>query len=141
MMQAVSLGLAASALILLASCAPSPPVTQSREVLWERFGGQPVDAVLMAWGTPERETRMTDGSRLVTYKHSTVFDADSPYEYDTSCEVTFMAQSPKYRIDNIAMDGTPYECHLLAQGHTGTARHVRMPSTGSYRPYPYRYPF
>jgi|GEM_PF-3351153 len=141
-MRALSLGFAAINMLWLASCTPPQPVTQSREIVWQQFGNQPVDNVLMAWGTPERETRLTNGSRMVTYQHSTIFDAGSPYERKTGCEVTFIAQPPKYRIVDVAMDGEAYECNLLAQGRTGSARHVAMPESAPYYPHRmYRAPF
>jgi hypothetical protein len=141
---------AAVTLVSLASCAGQvQEVSQSRERLWQQFGQQPVDALLMAWGTPERETRLTDGSRMLAYQHTTVIDADMPGEYRRGCEVTFMAQAPQFRIANVAMEGNPYECQLLAQGKTGYAQHMNTaPPAPYYRsryhrnyPYPYRYPF
>jgi len=128
-------------ILWLVSCTPPPPVAASRDVLWEQYAHQPVDKVLLTMGTPERETRLTDGSRMVTYQHSTIYDAGTPTERQTGCEVTFMAQSPHYRVENIAMEGEGYECNLLAQGHTGSRR-IYIPPPQPYIPYPYyRYPY
>ncbi len=134
---------------LLAACTPAPPVTDSREVLWRQFGGHPVDDVIMGWGAPTKESHLTDGSRLLTYRRSTIYDSQTPYEQESVCEVSFMAKAPKFMVADIAMQGSPNDCRLLAQGRIGD---VRVPAAepaypyGSFgaTPYPYpyrRYPF
>ena len=100
----------------LVSCTPPPPVNDSRDILWRQFAHQPVDNLLMAWGPPAAETRLTNGSRMMTYRHATIYD----FSPSTGCEVSFLAPAPHYRIENIAMTGDPYECHLLAQGSAAT---------------------
>lgn len=127
--------------VMLAGCSAPPPIDHSREVLWQQFGQQPVDKLLMAWGTPARETRLTDDSRMVVYRHATIYESGSPYERQTGCEVTFMAQSPGFRIANIAMEGEAYECAILAQGRTGDTRHVYMPEPVPYYGHQFHYPF
>jgi len=118
----------------IVSCTQSPPVNDSRDILWRQFAHQPVDSLLMAWGTPAAETRLTNGSRMITYRHATTYDV-SP---STGCEVSFLAPAPRYRIEDIAMVGDPYECYLLAQGQRGN-RHINdLPPPGFY-PYPYPY--
>ena len=120
--------------VLLAGCTPPPPVVDSREILWQRFGHHPLDELIMAWGTPAGETHLSNGSRMVTYRHATIYDAASPYERGVSCDVSFLAASPKFRIEDISMEGDAYECNLLAQGRLGIARNVYVPP-----PYPYPY--
>src|SRR5690349_13194136 len=103
----------------LTSCTQAPPVSSSQDALWQKFGHQSIDTILLAWGSPAAETRLTDGSRMVTYRHTTLLDAYSPYARSTGCEVTFLAKSPAYRVENIAMKGDAAECQLLAGGRTG----------------------
>jgi hypothetical protein len=124
------------ALAALSGCTPPPPVTDSREVLWRQWGGQPVDQLLLTWGTPNAETRLTDGSRLLKYRRSTTYDAQSYHEYMTSCEVSFLAKPPEFRINDIAMEGTSGECNLLAKGLVAD---VVRPAAEPI--YPYRYPY
>ncbi|MDE3015703.1 MAG: hypothetical protein KGI29_02115 [Pseudomonadota bacterium] len=128
----------------LSACAAlqAPPVIQSRAALWQRYGHQPLDALIMAWGAPSAETRLTDGSRLLTYRRTTTYDAESPQEIISDCEAVFLAKAPRYRISNVAMRGDPYECELLAEGKPGEVRHIYIPPPYPYPyPYPYRYPF
>ena len=77
--------------VLLAGCAAPPPVNDSRDVLWARYAHHPLDELLLAWGAPQAETKLTNGSRMVTYRHSTVYDAASPYEGASGCDVTMLA--------------------------------------------------
>lgn len=130
-------------LYALAGCTPPPPVGDSRETLWRQWGGQPVDQLLLSWGTPVGETRLTDGSRLLKYRHSTTYDAQSPYEHGAACEVSFLARPPAFRIDDVALEGAANECNLLAQGRIGDVVLNAAPPPYPYRyPYPYRrYPF
>ena len=117
----------------LVACTQLPPVEQSRDAMWKQYGNQPVDKLLMGLGTPERETKLTDGSRMVMYQFNSVYDADSPYASRQSvCQATFIAKPPSFVIDNIAMKGDAYECDMLAQGHTGSVRH---PSYTPVTPY------
>ena len=131
------------AVFALAACTPAPPVDQSREMLWNQFGNQPVDALLMSWGAPMSETHLTDGSRMVVYQHSTTYDAQSSYERQSGCKVSFLAQAPHYRISNIAMEGDAGECRMLSQGSTGNVRLSAPPPPPPYiyvpnrRSYPY----
>jgi hypothetical protein len=115
----------------------APAVNDSRAVLWQQFGNQPIDKLLLAWGTPAGETKLTNGTRMVKYQHSTNYDV-SP---STGCEVSFLAPPPRHIINDIAMVGDPFECHLLAQGMRGT-RHINdappPPMPGFYH-YPYAY--
>jgi hypothetical protein len=116
------------------ACVQAPPVNESRSVLWQQFGGQSLDKLLLAWGTPAGETKLTNGSRMVTYRHATTYDA-SP---STGCEVSFLAPPPRYKINDIAMVGDPFECRLLAQGIRGDRHINNLPPPGFY-PYPYPY--
>ena len=129
----------------LVACAPQPTVNQSRDVLWERYAHQPIDALLMALGPPARESHLSDGSRLVTYQFNSGYESGSPYERSKGCEATFMAKAPSFKLEDIAMQGDVYECNMLAQGHTGFARHPYMPPPtpymGSRVPPLYRYGF
>lgn len=128
----------------LVACTPAPPVSDSREVLWQQFGNHPLDELLMAWGVPSKETHLSDGSRLVTFRRSTVYDSRSPYERSVACEVSFMAKGSAQKISDISMQGAPNECRLLALGRVGD---VIVPSAQPVYPYgnytnPYRvYPF
>ena len=130
--------------LILSACTPLPTVEQSRDQMWAQYNHQPVDKLLMALGTPERESHLTDGSRLLTYQFSSIYNDGSPYERQSRCEATFMAKAPSYRLENIAMQGDNYECSLLAQGHTGYVRHPYTPPTpyvsGPVQPF-YRYNF
>ena len=126
----------------LGGCVPVPEVPASREVLWGQFGGKPVDALLMTWGSPMGETHLTDGSRLIEYQHSTIYDAQSVSERRSGCKVSFLAKSPKFVISDVAMQGEPYECELLSQGKLGEARIMAAPAPYVYYPPPYhRYAF
>ena len=126
----------------LASCTPIPAVSDSREVLWGQFGNQPVDGLLLAWGPPLAETHLTDGSRLLSYQHSTTYEAQSPYERQAACKASFLAKAPQYRIADVALEGDMNECRLLSQGHTGDNRIVAVPTPNVYYPPAYhRYPF
>lgn len=124
----------------LAGCTPAPAVDVSREQLWSEFGGQPIDKVLLAWGAPAKETHLTDGSRLITYQHSTIYDAQTSYQQSNGCEVSFVAKPSQFVINDIAMQGAPNECHLLAMGRVGNVivpTAVEPAFAGPY-PYPYR---
>jgi hypothetical protein len=118
--------------LLVIGCVPVAPVNQSQEILWNKFANQPLDNVLLAWGAPAAETHLTEGSRLVTYRHSTTYEALSPYEHTLGCEVSFLAKPPGYLIGNIAMQGDAYECSLLAQGQTGYRRDTYVPPPPPY---------
>jgi hypothetical protein len=127
-------------------CAQVPPIPQSREALWQQFGQKPVDAVLMSWGAPAKETHLTDGSRLLTYRRSTIYDAQSPYEQVSACEVSFLAHPPAFNVDDIAMQGAANECHMLSEGRIGEVRVPMVEPAYTYRspargPYPFSYPF
>lgn len=135
--------LKAGLLLLASACTPPPAVEQSRDVLWAQYGHKPVDAVLVALGTPERESHLTDGSRMLTYRFGSSYDSGTPYERETQCEATFIAKAPHFSIDNVAMLGDAYECSLLAQGHTGFVQHPTFdtppPYVATVPPYIYRY--
>ena len=109
----------ASLLLLPAACAPVQNVETSREALWARYGGQSVDALLLDWGAPGAETRLTDGSRLLKYSRSLTYDANTSYARSSACEVSFLAAPPDFRISDIAMKGGPSQCQQLSQGKTG----------------------
>lgn len=129
------------ALVVLAGasgCTQAPPVGDSRELLWAQYGNRPVDELLLAWGVPAKETRLTDGSRMVTYRHSTMYVGRG--SSGSQCEVSFMAKAPKFLIGDIAMDGSANECRMLAQGKTGDVRVQDVDPIYPYRyPYPYSY--
>lgn len=127
--------------LLLVSCVTTPPtpVSESRDELWEKFGNEPIDALLMAWGAPAGETYLTDHARLVTYRHTTIYDSQSLYEHAVGCDASFLARPPDYKIENIRLDGDPYECRLLVQGRTGEARSMYMSTP--YQRQDHRYPF
>jgi hypothetical protein len=129
--------LALMLLMVLAACTTTATTLQSRDQLWAQYAHQPIDNLLMALGTPTRESHLSDGSRLVTYQFNSVFDSGSPYERQTGCEATFLAKAPKFRLEDIAMQGQPFECSMLAKGHTGTARHPYLPPQTPYMGYPY----
>ncbi len=129
----------------LTACEPAATVLQSREQMWTQYAHQPVDGLLMALGTPARESHLSDGSRLITYQFNSLFEYGSPYERQSGCEVTFMAKAPAFTLEDIAMQGQPYECSLLAKGRTGTVRHPYLPPQTPYMsgraPSLYRYGF
>ena len=128
----------------LTACTQAPPVTDSREVLWAQFGNQPLDEVLRAWGVPTKETHLSDGARLVTYRRSTSYESRFSSQQGAACEVSFMAKAPQFVIGDIAMQGAPNECRMLAKGRIGD---VVVPAPEPMYPYgmgayPYRsYPF
>lgn len=138
-----SLFLPVAACAFMSACTQAPPVHDSREILWQRFGNRKLDELLMAWGAPTRESHLTDGSRLLTYRHATVYVGRAAMENASSCEVSFLAALPSFRITDVAMQGTNNECHILAQGRIGETRVPVMADPYPYRyPYPYyRYPF
>jgi hypothetical protein len=126
----------------LASCAPIQDVSQSREVLWQEFGHQSIDALLMKWGVPNSETQMTDGSRLATYEYSTVYEAGGNYERSSHCKASFLAKAPSYRIEDVALVGNARECGMLSQGRIGQHRIPAVATPRVYDPLPYqRYRF
>lgn len=125
-------------LALVAGCSAVPTTEESREVLWGEYGGKPLDALLVAWGAPEAETTLTDGSRMVKYRRSTTYDSGSSMARRTSCEVTFMAKSPKFFIENIAMEGAPGDCSRLAAGKRGDVA-LPGPMYRDMSTYPYGY--
>jgi len=114
-------------LLMLMACTPPPPVEQSRGVLWQRYAHHSIDDVLLAWGAPAAETKLTKGSRLVAYRHATTYDAESSYEHSSGCEVSFLAPPPHYTIENIAMTGNAYECARLAANGPGYTRNAYIP--------------
>jgi hypothetical protein len=113
--------------LLLSACTPAPPVEQSRGVLWQRYAHQPIDKLLLAWGAPAAETKLTDGSRLVSYRRAVTFDAASPYENTSGCEASFLAPPPGFTIENVALKGNPAECFALAQNGPGYVRNYYVP--------------
>lgn len=108
--------------LCVSGCGQSVTVTDSRERLWQQFGDQPVDKLLLDWGTPDAETLLTNGSRLLKYSFSTVYGAQTMGEYSRSCEASFLAESPKFIIMNVALEGSSTECSRLAQGERGVRR-------------------
>ncbi len=122
-------------LLAISGCTPPPPVNQSRDILWNKYGSKPVDTLLLGWGPPTAETKLTDGSRLLTYRHSTAYDDGATLE----CKLSFLAHPPHFIIDNIAMEGDPRECDLLAHGVTGTT--IRSLYMGAPEAYPAPYPY
>lgn len=141
-MRNISFLMVLGGLALVAGCTPAPAVQDSREVLWRQYGHQPVDKLLLAWGAPTQETHMTDGSRLVMYQRSTLYESQSGYEHSSMCQVSFIAKAPEFLVSDVAMEGSPIECQALAQGRVGT---VRVPPVEPAYPYgysyPHRYPF
>ncbi len=111
-------------ILALSACTPPPPVNQSRDVLWEKYAHHSVDEILLSWGAPAAETKLTNGSRLVTYRHATTYDAASPYERSNGCEVSFLAPPPHFKVENISMTGDGFECAQLAKSGPGYARNV-----------------
>jgi len=107
-----------AAMLMLDACAPPPPVTQSRDALWDKYAHRSVDDILLAWSTPQAESKLTNGSRLLTYRHSTIYDAGNSY----NCEVTFLAPPPRFTIENIAMSGDARDCQQLADHGPDTVR-------------------
>ncbi len=118
----------------LFSCTPPPPVNESREVLWKEYAHQSIDKVILAWGPPAAETKLTNGSRMLTYNHATTYDALSPYERTSGCEVSFLAPPPHYHIENISMKGEAFECHQLALGRTGVMARPYIPPPPVFYP-------
>lgn len=114
-------------LLLLGSCTPPPPVNESRDVLWSHFGNHSVDDVLYGWGVPSAESKLTNGSRLLTYSRAITYDAASPYENTSGCQVSFIAPPPKFRIENIKMEGDGYQCAALAAKGPGYSRNAYVP--------------
>ncbi len=51
------------------------------------------------------------------------------------CEVTLLAKSPSFRIENIAMRGEAAECSQLAQGKMGSAVYPYVPPPPPLYPY------
>jgi hypothetical protein len=111
----------AALVFALAGCASAPPTTVSRQDLWNKYGNQPIDSILLAWGPPQSETHLTDGSRLVSYSRSTVTDFGYYDQNTYSCKANFLAPPPSYKITNVGLDGADFECAELAEGRTGIA--------------------
>lgn len=135
-MRLISHALLAAAALLPGACTPVQDVETSRESLWQRYGGKPLDALLLDWGAPDAETRLSDGARLVKYRRSLTYDAGTTAARSASCEVSFLAGPTEYRISNIAMQGSPSQCYQLSQGKRGD---VAVPAPIDPYPYGYRY--
>jgi hypothetical protein len=109
----------------LATCA-TQPVDQSRQALWQRFANHPIDEVVLAWGAPQSETRLTDGTRVLTYRRTRTLWRDFGYgnlNYgDTvECDASFLAPPPDFKVKNISMDGDAFQCADMARGASGVA--------------------
>lgn len=125
-----------SSAFLLIACTPAPPLEHSRNILWQRYGHHSIDDVLLDWGTPAQETKLTNGARLVAYNRTFTYDAASPYENTAGCEVTYLAPKPDFTIENIAIRGDPSECAVLAKNGPGYGHSVYVPPPGFYPGYP-----
>lgn len=112
--------------ITLTACATAPPVENSRQMLWQKFGNQPLDNLLLAWGPPTAETKLTNGARMVTYSYTYISDFGYYDQYMYRCKASFLAPPPAYKIDNVSLDGDPNECSELAQGRTGIATNIPL---------------
>jgi hypothetical protein len=118
-----------AAAFFLSACAPTPTVDESRQSLWQQFGGHSVDELLLKWGAPQGESRLTDGSRLLTYRRATVYDPSSAYANTSGCAASFLAKPPDYKIANVSMDGNMYDCQDLALGKVGVSAAPIQPTT------------
>jgi hypothetical protein len=111
-------------LLTLGACTPPPPIPQSRDEIWQKFAHHSVDEILLSWGSPAAESKLTNGSRLLTYRRTVTFDAASPYERTSGCEASFLASPPHFRIENVSMNGDAFECAQFAAHGPGYARNM-----------------
>ncbi|MGE3622632.1 MAG: hypothetical protein AB7H77_01985 [Bdellovibrionales bacterium] len=105
----------------LAGCATAPPVAETRQMLWDKWGNQPLDSLLLAWGPPMTETRLTDGKRLVSWSYTHIYNPNYYDETIYGCKTSFLAAPPKYLIENVSLDGSDYSCEQLANGRSGVS--------------------
>lgn len=124
----------AAMLSVLASCMTAPPVDASRQMLWERFGNQSIDNVLLAWGPPMAEARLTNGTRMITYTRTVIYEG-GVRQNAYGCKASFLAPPPDYKVDNVSMDGNSYDCQELAFGRMGITVYPAPYPVFPYRPY------
>jgi hypothetical protein len=110
-----------AALLILSACANAPPTESSRQMLQEKFGNQSIDRLLTAWGPPMGETHLTDGTRLVMYTYTDIYDLDAWNQSTYTCKASFLAPPPSFKITKVKLEGDDYECHELSLGHTGAS--------------------
>jgi hypothetical protein len=108
-----------TALLALAACVSTPPIESSRQMLMEKFGNQSIDNLLLAWGPPIAETHLTNGTRVVSYTYTDIYDIDAWNQSNYSCKAIFLAPPKAFKISSVSLEGEDYECHELALGHTG----------------------
>lgn len=120
------------AVLALAACAMSPPVETSRNYLQQKYGNQPIDNLLTAWGPPQAETRLTDGTRIVSYAYTDIYDFNSWDQVAYGCRATFTAPSPSFKITKITLDGDDDECYELSLGHFGVSTVVSPQASHAY---------
>ncbi len=85
--------------LIVTGCA-SPEIVKS----WE---GADVDNLIMAWGGPDRDYRLPNGGRELTYSHQRLHQGTSLY-----CKATFRA-SPQGVITSAAYSGNIGGCNRL----------------------------
>jgi hypothetical protein len=112
---------------LLSGCTPPPPVEQSRAQVWQRFAHHSIDDVMLAWGPPSAESKLTNGSRMLTYRRGVTYDAGSSYASTNGCEATFLAPPPHFKVENVAMTGNGFQCADLARAGPGFTAHPYVP--------------
>jgi hypothetical protein len=91
--------LCAATLVVITGCASSKIVTS-----WE---GAPVDSLIVAWGGPDRDYRLPDGGRELTYSHHRAHQGTSMY-----CDAVFRA-SPEGVITSATYSGNIGGCNRL----------------------------
>ena len=103
----------------LAACAHVPPLSDSREHVWQQFNNRRVDELLLAWGPPASDTQRPDGTRVLSYSYSNSYDYGTPKQRTYTCKATFYVVQPDMRIIDLSLAGPDYECAVLGHGYTG----------------------
>ncbi|MDP9126738.1 MAG: hypothetical protein M3N08_00560 [Pseudomonadota bacterium] len=109
----------------LSACA-TQSVGDSRQLLLNRFANHPLDEVVMAWGAPQNETRLTNGTKVLTYRRMrTTFtnfgDFYDVYARSSECDATFMAAPPTFLVGDIILEGDTWQCADMGDGRSGPA--------------------
>lgn len=104
-------------LLTLTACAHVPPLSVSRDHVWQQFGGQRVDELLLAWGPPQSDTQRPEGTRVLSYTYSNAYDFGTPKQRTYTCKATFYVSN--MIITDLSLVGPDYECAVLGHGYTG----------------------
>jgi hypothetical protein len=103
-------------LIFLAACA-NPEIAYS----WR---GEPVDALIAAWGEPSTDAALADGAREIAYIHE-----ETVQFVDFRCAATFQVE-PDGVIVEAVVEGDQRGCNGLLAGKSAKTGRTRTVSFG-----------